>query len=89
VTEVTPIPKSGPRKKKPRVGRAEPERPMATWCEAAIELVCTGRATHRHHVIRRSQGGGHGAESTADLCSECHRHVHENPAWAREQGLLR
>jgi hypothetical protein len=86
--EVSPIWKEGPRKKKPRPLRAEPDRPMAPRCEASIRLVCSGRATHRHHVTRRSQGGGHGAENTLDLCFECHEHIHRNPDWSRSQGFL-
>lgn len=88
MSEVTPIPKTGPRKKKPRVGRAEPERALATRCEAGIQLVCTGRAVLRHHIVRRSQGGGHGADNTLDLCSSCHDHIHGNVAWARRHGLI-
>lgn len=86
--EVEPQWKTGPRKKKPRVGRAEPERELATWCEVKVALVCTGRAVLRHHIIRRSQGGGHGPDNTLDLCLNCHDHIHGNVDWARGHGFL-
>jgi hypothetical protein len=58
-------------------------------CEAAIEGVCTGSGAHAHHVLRRSQGGPDTPENLLWLCPPCHGHIHENPAWATEQGLLR
>lgn len=69
-------------------GRARPNEPLATWCEAGIAAVCTGRAVHRHHVRRRAQGGGDEAANTRDVCSACHGHIHANPGWAYEAGLL-
>jgi hypothetical protein len=70
-------------------GRARPNEPLATWCEARIEDVCDGRAVHRHHVLRRSQGGGDEAANTRDLCNGCHEHIHRNPTWSYETGWLR
>lgn len=81
----------GTRRRLPRgrvSGRARPDEPLATWCEAQVDGVCTGRAEHRHHVRRRSQGGGDDASNTRDLCGRCHEHVHRNPEWAYEAGLL-
>lgn len=69
-------------------GRARPAEPLADWCEAAIDGVCTGRAEHRHHVRRRSQGGGDDAANTRDLCGRCHEWVHAHPAASYELGLL-
>ena len=69
-------------------GRARPDEPLADWCEARIEGVCTGRAAHRHHIRRRSQGGTDDASNTTDICSDCHQHVHANPAWSYANGLL-
>lgn len=69
-------------------GRARPGEPLATWCAAQIEGVCEGRATHRHHRLMRSQGGGDEAENTSDLCAPCHRFVHANPAFGYESGYL-
>jgi hypothetical protein len=68
--------------------RARPDEPLATWCEAAIPAVCTDRAEHRHHILRRAQGGTDGAENTFDLCRACHDYVHRNVAWAYDNGLL-
>lgn len=69
-------------------GRARPDEPLAVWCEAQIDGVCTGRAVHRHHVRRRGQGGGDDRSNTRDVCDACHAFVHANPAWAYEAGLL-
>lgn len=69
-------------------GRARPEDPLAPWCEAQVPRVCTGRATCRHHRLRRAHGGGDEVENTADLCDACHEHVHRNPAWAYVYGWL-
>lgn len=68
--------------------RAEPDRPMADWCEARIQVSCTGRAGHRHHKLRRSQGGTDDSTNTVDLCWSCHEFIHANPAWSYEQGYL-
>lgn len=72
-----------------RSGRARPDEPLATWCEAAIDRVCTGRAVDRHHIIRRGPGSSDEAWNTLDICRPCHRHIHANPAWARSVGFLR
>ena len=72
-----------------RGGRARPEEHLRTWCEAATPDVCVGRAVHRHHVLRRSQGGSDEASNTLDLCGACHLHIHAHPEWARERGYLR
>jgi len=69
-------------------GRARPDEPLATWCEAQVDGVCTGRAEHRHHVRRRSQGGTDDASNTRDLCGACHGWVHAHPAKAYIRGLL-
>lgn len=71
-----------------RKGRARPAEPLADWCELRSG-VCTGRATDRHHILRRAQGGTDDATNTADLCHTDHLHViHGNPAWARRHGWL-
>lgn len=67
--------------------RARPDEPLATWCEARLE-VCTGRATCRHHRKLRSQGGTDDATNTTDLCDRCHEYVHANPLWAWSVGLI-
>lgn len=69
--------------------RARSDVPLSAWCEAEFEGVCSGRAEHRHHILRRAQGGGDEATNAADLCHRCHEHVHHNVAWAYEAGWLR
>ena len=70
-------------------GRARPDEPLADWCEAAVEGVCTGRATVRHHIIRRGPGSSDEASNTLDLDEACHRHIHANVTWAKANGFLR
>lgn len=62
--------------------------PLGGPCEAGTAGVCTGRAEHRHHKRRRSQGGGEDRANIALLCHACHNHTHSNPAEARKAGLL-
>lgn len=68
--------------------RARPKEPLADWCEAQFDG-CGGRATCRHHVMRRGQGGSDDKENTRDLCGWCHLHIHANPEWSFEHGWLR
>lgn len=82
----TPIKRLTPLRARPS-RRARPDEPLATWCAAQIEGVCTGRATDRHHLVLRSQGGTD--DTTADICRSCHGHIHAHPAWAYEAGWLR
>ena len=71
-------------------GRARPDEPLATWCEARIEGVCTGRAEVRHHIVRRGPGSSDEAWNTLDICEHgCHRHIHAHIEWALERGYLR
>jgi len=58
-------------------------------CEAQISGVCAVRGVHAHHVLPRSAGGTDAPSNLVWLCAQCHRHVHDNPAWAVEAGLLR
>lgn len=67
--------------------RLEPERPLAIWCE--IQLAgCLGRAAHRHERKRRAQGGDGSRENTIDVCSACHRWIHDHPSAAYGKGYL-
>jgi hypothetical protein len=68
--------------------RARPDEPLATWCEAQIPDVCSGRAEHRHHRLLRKHGGTDDRSNTTDLCHRCHGHVHANTGWAYSVGLL-
>ncbi len=67
--------------------RLDPGRPLATWCEAKIDG-CFGRAVLRHEKLRRSQGGKGNPENTMDLCAFCSLYIHDNPAWAYDQGYM-
>ena len=68
--------------------RARPDESLADWCELRSPQ-CTGRATDRHHILRRSQGGTDDQANTVDLCHVDHLYViHANPKWARNHGWL-
>lgn len=58
-------------------------------CVARIETVCTGRADHVHHIVRKSQGGDNTMGNLISLCLACHQHIHANVAWARSHGYIR
>ena len=75
--------------KRTAAGRARPDEPLATWCEAQIGGVCTGRAEHRHHVLTRGRGGTDEASDTLDVCSADHSWIHAHPVEATERGFLR
>ena len=53
------------------------------------EICRAAWGTHRHHVLRRSQGGTNTLKDLLLLCGECHSHVHANPELAYEMGWLR
>lgn len=81
-----PKPKKAP-KKKPR-GMARPDEPLATYCQVGRAECCTGRAEHRHHRLRRSQGGTDDATNTLDVCRSCHDLIHARPSLAYAHGWL-
>lgn len=94
LTRRTPLARGGPLERRTPLRsrpahRARPNEPLVAVCEARIEGVCTGRAEHRHHLLLRSQGGTDHESNTVDVCSACHRHVHDNTGWAYSVGLLR
>lgn len=57
------------------------------WCEART-VVCSGRATQVHHLLRRSQGGTDAPENLLGVCVRCHERIHSHPEWAYQVGLL-
>lgn len=57
-------------------------------CEGQVADVCTGRAQHLHHRVRRSQGGPHTVENIVHLCEACHTWAHGNVTEARVLGLI-
>lgn len=82
------VPKRGKPPKKKRRGMARPDEPLALVCEVRRAEVCTGRPEHRHHKLRRSQGGTDDASNTVDACSACHGWIHANPSKAYAWGWL-
>ncbi len=77
-------------------GRARPDDPLGR-CEfrqtidvqgKPFRFSCVDDATERHHVLRRSQGGGDEAANTKDLCLAHHVYVHANPSWSYAHGYL-
>ncbi len=49
---------------------------------------CHRSAEHPHHRLRRSQGGEDSLSNLLCVCAACHRHIHDNPAWAYDQGYM-
>ena len=88
MTEVTPQPKQGKPPSKPFRGRARPGEALAWLCAAALP-VCSGRPSVRHHVRRRSQGGGDQESNTLDLCVSCHEFIHAHPEFSYRVGFLK
>lgn len=72
------------RVKTPR--RARPDEPLADHCEIGL---CWERPSHRHHRLRRSQGGTDDASNTMDLCAAHHRYVHDHPSQSYALGWLK
>jgi len=86
MTEVEPNFKQ-PKAKKAK-GRARPDEPLADLCELQGPT-CAGKASQRHHKLRRSQGGTDDKSNTIDCCWTCHNvTIHGNPALAYEMGWL-
>lgn len=85
-----PFPRRPPRKSTviPSTVRAEVEARSGGLCEVRAEG-CTGRALHKHHRLRRSQGGQHTVANVTDACPWCHLiAIHGNPEWAYENGWM-
>lgn len=56
-------------------------------CEVRSE-VCTVRAWHVHHVLRRSAGATHDPTLMLATCVTCHEYLHAHVAEAIERGWL-
>jgi hypothetical protein len=56
-------------------------------CEVRVDG-CWGRATHRHHIKRRSQGVDNHPSNLLGVCAWCHAWVHNNVAAAKVAGWL-
>ena len=57
-------------------------------CEIRVWDICTTRATHIHHQLRRSQGGSNDLDNLLACCSECHRYAHDHPTESYAKGWL-
>jgi hypothetical protein len=59
-------------------------------CEIRVEGVCTGAAEHTHEIVMRSAGGDITDPSNClATCADCHRHIHNNPEWAYQNGFIK
>jgi hypothetical protein len=59
------------------------------WCEPQL-IGCEGVAVDGHEVLPRSAGGSITDPANIVIsCRACHRHITENPAWARKAGWVR
>lgn len=56
-------------------------------CEARFSGYCTGVGSTIHHVLKRSQGGGHDPALLMWVCAPCNGAVEDQPAAARGLGL--
>ena len=52
------------------------------------EICRYNRIEHRHHRLRRSQGGTNDLTNLLALCGVCHGYVHANPTESYRQGWL-
>lgn len=91
---IEPMPRQRLRAKTPRLTvaqravRARVEARSGGACEIGVEGVCTFRAVHFHHRLRRSHGGRDTVENFLHLCPRCHQHAHDNPAEAMRLGWI-
>lgn len=46
------------------------------------------RGDHCHHVLRRSQTGGHDPALLLLVCAEAHEYIHQHPAESYDKGWL-
>lgn len=58
------------------------------WCDLCVDRMFAGLLGHRHHRLRRGQGGGNDLSNLMALCDFCHKHVHAYPTLSFERGWL-
>ncbi len=61
---------------------------LRTRCNGVCEVCGERPAEHPHHKLRRSQGGKHTLDNLLCVDAICHRQIHDNPAWAYDQGYM-
>ncbi len=49
---------------------------------------CLVRANHVHHRKLRANGGTNNRANLTPLCGNCHRYVHDHPAFSYRYGLM-
>jgi len=80
-----------PRQVTPRFKAEKPPKVKAKKlterCEVRVDG-CWGRAQHRHHIMRRSQGGPDIPSNLLACCHFCHTWIHNNVAAAKVAGWL-
>ncbi len=86
----TPLERRTPlRSKRPKGIPQDVRLALAERCLAQCELPdCTNLAQHPHHRLRRAQGGHDTLGNLLAVCFDCHRQIHDNPAWAYDQGYM-
>lgn len=82
------LPRRPWRTRTPRTPPADPLGPRQCYGpERGAPGDCWG-ALHRHHVVRRSQGGTDQPGNLLWLCAGHHAWTHDHPADAKTLGLL-
>lgn len=79
----------------PKKRRSWPEDvKAAVWrrsngkCEAGASLLCRGVGSQLHHRQMRSAGGGETEANALNVCSICHRYIHDHPQESYAAGWL-
>lgn len=72
--------------KEPKPAKVKAKK-LTERCDVGVDG-CWGRAQHRHHIRRRSQGGGDDPENLLACCWKCHGWLHDNVAAAKVAGWL-
>lgn len=99
MTECTPIPKAGPKRKRRRSIRARAPKVVAAverrsggrcevWGLGDTPGRCWLRAEHFHHRLRQSQGGPDTADNLLHVCGYCHHDAHHLGQRSYDLGLL-
>lgn len=93
---------ASPATKRNRIRSASPKRAkelaqyrkrVKEWIKDKICVSCSGiihltKAAECHHKFGRRGRLLNWENGWVALCSDCHHKIHNNPAWAREVGLL-
>lgn len=58
------------------------------WCDLCVGLYESGLLGHRHHRLRRGQGGPNALWNLLALCERDHKLVHANPTLSYDRGWM-